>query len=313
MVIRHLTNHSVYSLSGEWPDLIPGDGIELLTGYSPVPEHCFGDTVSVHLPYSTDWYSVWTGRLEVPEDTPDDTARFIFYGRDREGIVDSLRTSMEIAAPLRPAYAVLHAGSANLNELLAQSYSDSDDDVLDAFAEAVNRAVSDFPGGEPPFRILFENQWWPGLRMLDGRNYRRLCDRIEFENWGLCLDTGHLLVTTQGSKDECQAVEMLLGIFDRYPKDMIDSIMTVHLHVNTSAGYISNYHVPDGYYDMSLDDRLTEGYRFVCGMDRHLPFTVRGASDLIDRLDPDYVTHEMGAVSREDFARDYRTQRSLFM
>ena len=311
--MRHLLNHSVYEESGSPPDLIPGDGLELLTGYSPVDPSAWTSAAAVHLPYAIDWYSIWTGRMEVPDDVPEGYIPYYFYGRDREDIVDNIRLAIECAAPLRPAYGVLHAGSANIDELLAQSYSDSDEDVLKAFAEIVNTAVSTFPKGEPPFRLVFENQWWPGLRMLDGKDYRTLCRELEFENWGLCLDTGHLLVTTQRSEGGVQAVELLLDIFDGYPDDMIDSIYAMHLHCNASAGYIAGYPVPAGFKRMSISDRITEGYGFVGGMDRHRPFSVPEVKKITDRIGPEFVNHEMGATDRDEMQRDYRLQRSFFI
>lgn len=311
-VKKHLRNFSVYAAPGETLDLRPGDGIELLTGYSPVEDRFRRDTVSVHLPYCTDWYSVWAGRDVIPEGTPDDDVRYIFYGRDREEIIDSVRRSIEIAAPLGPEYGVIHAGSANIGELLSPVYTDRDEDVLRAFAEILNQAVSGFKGGEPPFRLELENQWWPGLRMLDGSNYRTLCNELEFENWGLCLDTGHLMVATQEAFEECQSIDLLLGIFDRYPADMIDAVDVMHLHCNTSGGYIANYNVPDGFYEWGVNERISEGYGFVCGMDRHLPFSRKEAVRLVERLNPQYVTHEMGAVDPAENHTHYLHQRALF-
>ena len=243
--MQHLVSHSVYAQSGRQPSLCEGDGLELLTGFFDADVSQWKDAVSVHLPYVVDWYSVWCGRLDIPDDMSDDEVRFFSYGRDRNEIIDSVRKSIEFAHPFDPAYGVIHAGSANIKELFSTEYSDSDESVLKAFAEIVNEAVKGFPGGEPPFRLMFENQWWPGLRMLDGKNYKTLCDNVEFDNWGLCLDTGHLLVTTQQSRDELQAIDLLTDIFGGYPKEMIDSIGTIHLHVNTSAGYIRNYDAPN--------------------------------------------------------------------
>lgn len=294
------------------PPLHPGDGVELLTGYFKADPSNFPDAVSVHLPYVVDWYSVWSNRLDIGDQMDDEGVLFFSYGRDRESIVEAVRKGMECARPFEPAYAVLHAGSANIDELFSEHYSDSDFDVLSAFAEIVNDAVSAFPGGEPPFRLMFENQWWPGLRMLDGSDYRILCDKIEFENWGLCLDTGHLLVTTQRSKDELQSIDLLTEIFERYPKDMLDDIGVVHLHVNSSADYIKNYKAPKDVDKMCLNDRLGVGYSFVPGMDQHRPFSVKEVVGLIDLLDPDYVTHEMGASDPVQREADYRQQRSLF-
>ena len=310
--MRHLINHSVYHQSGRPPSLIKGDGIELLTGYFDIDPAQWPDAVSVHLPYTVDWYSVWKGRLGISSDMSDDEVRFFSYGRDREQIIDSVRKGIECARPLNPAYGVIHAGSANIDELLSENYTDTDPEVLTAFAEIVNDAVSSFPNGEPPFRLMFENQWWPGLRMMDGKDYRILCDRIEFENWGLCLDTGHLLVTTQRSKDELQSIDLLTGIFEGYPKDMIDDIGVIHLHVNSSADYIRNFDAPDDFLRMGINERLNIGYGFVGGMDQHRPFTIKDVTRITDILGPDYVTHEMGAPDTDVRDADYRLQRSMF-
>ncbi len=310
--MRHLINHSVYHQSGALPSLHPGDGLELLTGFFKSDVNEWPDAVSVHLPYVIDWYSIWKGRYTIPDDFPDDRVPFFSYGRDRESIIEAVRKCIECAAPFNPAYGVIHAGSANIKELFSTRYSDTDEEVLKAFAEIVNQAVSSFPGGEPPFRLAFENQWWPGLRMLDGKDFEFLCDNIEFDNWGLCLDTGHLLVTTQRSESEEQAIDLLTGIFSSYPKEMLDAIGTIHLHVNTSAGYIERFKAPEGIYDKPLDDILNEGYRFVPGMDQHRPFTIKDVRRITDILKPDFVTHEMGAPDAAKRDSDYLTQRLLF-
>ena len=312
MTLQHLVSHSVYVQSGKQPSLRKGDGLELLTGYFDVDVSQWKDAVSVHLPYVVDWYSVWNGRLALKDEMSDDDVLFFSYGRDRGSIVEAVRKCIEKASPFRPAYGVIHAGSANIRELFSTKYSDSDESVLKAFAEIVNQAVSSFPGNEPPFRLMFENQWWPGLRMLDGKNYGTLCDLIEFENWGLCLDTGHLLVTTQESRDELQAIDLLTDIFGNYPKEMIDAIGTIHLHVNTSAGYIGGYDAPADTANMPIKEVLNAGYGFVTGMDQHRPFTVKEVRRITDILRPDYVTHEMGAPDPAQRETDYHTQRSLF-
>ena len=310
--MRHLINYSVYHISGKQPSLVEGDGIELLTGYFDLDPSQWPDAFSVHLPYTVDWYSVWKGRLSIPDGMSGDEVRFFSYGRDRQQIIESVRRGIECARSLNPAYGVLHAGSANIDELLSERYSDTDLEVLTAFAEIVNEAVSAFPNGEPPFKLMFENQWWPGLRMLDDKEYRILRDKIEFDNWGLCLDTGHLLVTTQRSKDELQSIGLLTEIFEGYPKDMIDDIEVIHLHVNSSADYIRNFDGPKDFSNMGINDRLNVGYRFVGGMDQHRPFTVKEVTRITDILRPDFVTHEMGAHDTDVRDADYHRQRSLF-
>ena len=143
--MRHLVNYSVYQQSGVKPSLHPGDGLELLTGYFEADPKDFPDTVSVHLPYVVDWYSVWSGRYRVPDDYLDDHVPFFSYGRDRDSIIGAVRKCIECAAPFDPAYGIIHAGSANIKELFSERYSYSDHEVLKSFAEIVNQAVCD-PG-----------------------------------------------------------------------------------------------------------------------------------------------------------------------
>lgn len=305
--MKHLVNYSIYSESRKYPRLINGDGLELLTGYSDLNPSIWPKVSAVHLPYAIDWYSVWIGRIKAY----DDQVLFTHYGKDRESIIDAVRTGIKCAAKIKPAYGVFHAGSANLNELLNEKYSDNDQKVLSALTEIVNTVVSEYPNQEPPFRIHFENQWWPGLKLLDDKNFKFLCNKLEFDNWGLCLDVGHLLVTTQKSENEIQAINLLIEIFQNYPSDMIDAINTIHLHYNNSSGYIKRYDKTK-FYDSPYTERLRIGYDFVCGMDTHNPWSIKDVRKITDILKPDFITHEMSS-SGEKLQKDYEQQRSLFM
>ncbi|MCQ2052674.1 MAG: sugar phosphate isomerase/epimerase [archaeon] len=305
--MKHLVNYSIYSKSGKYPRLIHGDGLELLTGYSDLNPSAWPKAFAVHLPYATDWYSVWSGKTK----TYDDQVLFTHYGKDRESIIDAIRTGIRCATRLKPAYGVIHAGSVNLNELLDDKYSDTDQEVLAALAEIINTVVSEYTSGEPPFRIHFENQWWPGLKLLDDKNFRFLCNKLEFDNWGLCLDIGHLLVTTQKSENELQAINLLSEIFQNYSSDMIDAVKTIHLHYNNSSGYIRRYDKTK-FHDLPYTERLKVAYKFVCDMDMHRPWSIKDVRKITDIFKPDFITHEMG-TSGEKFQKDYEQQRSLFV
>ncbi len=297
----------------EVSDFLPdGDGIELLTGYTPVPDGYTDDVVSVHLPYATDWYGIWNGTREVPDDLSESDIRFIYYGADKSQIIKNIVDSIGIASVLEPEYGVMHAGSANLDELLRTEYSDDPSKVLSSFAEIMNDVVSEFPNGEPPFRLLFENQWWPGLQMLDAGGYRLLEKKIEFENWGLCLDTGHLLISAGGSKSESESIDTILDIVGKYPQDMLDSIMTMHLHCNTSYGILSRPQNDDGFSELSVMDRLSAAYAYICSVDTHRPFTDERAAEIAEAVNPLFLTHEMGASDGVSKGKDYLTQRELF-
>ena len=287
------------------------DGMELLTGYEPVDPSFREYCGSVHLPYAADWYGPATGKRPVDPDMEDGLIRYRHFGRDMDGIVSAVHTAICMAAPMDPAYGVFHAGSANINELLCYDYSDRDLDVIDVFAEIVNRAVADFPGGEPPFALAFENTWWPGFRFTDKASFNRLADRLEFEEWCLCLDTGHLLFALKGSDDEQEALEMLNAAADGYSDDMISRTVAMHLHVNTSRKVLRTLSDPDS-ASIPLEERMNRAYKLIGNVDQHRPFSDPAVRDFVDRIDPDFIVHEMGAVEIDDQIRDHICQRSLF-
>ncbi|MCQ2085977.1 MAG: sugar phosphate isomerase/epimerase [archaeon] len=309
--MKHLISSSIYDqvVGTNFPESI--EGVELLTGYNSIPESFFRNkVVSVHLPYSIDWYSAWSGNKKIPKEISDDNIKYIFYGRDKEDIIYNLHSAFRLASTLNPKYGVLHVGNVSISEVLKPTYSDSDDKILSAFIEVVNSVIALFPSPEPPFRILFENQWWPGLRMLDNTNYKTLCNKIEFENWGLCFDTGHLLVAKKGARTEGQAIDILENVIDKFSDDVLKSIMTVHLHVNTCYDYLKNYKAPH-VEDMPVTELVNLAYNHVCQMDQHRPFTTKRVSNLVRRLNPDYVTHEMGASNYEQKINDCISQISI--
>lgn len=316
--MNHLLNISVYhaeeSLAKAKAFCNDGryvDGLELLTGYEPVDPSFRDYCGSVHLPYAADWYGPATGKRPADPEMEDSLVRYRHFGRDMDEIVAAVRTAMTVAAPMEPAYGVFHAGSANIDELLCYDYSDRDSDVIDVFAEIVNRAVADFPNGEPPFTLAFENTWWPGLRFTDRRGFERLADRLEFDEWCLCLDTGHLLFALKGSDDEEEALEMLNATADGYSNDMLSRIVAMHVHVNTSRKALRTLTDPNS-ASLPVEERFGRVHKLIGNVDQHRPFSDPGIKDFVARMDPDFIVHEMGAVAIEDQIRDHICQRSLF-
>ena len=311
--MQHLLSFTVYddrSTLGPDPGATLGsigaDGVELLTSYS-VPDPWYrGIALAVHLPYATDWLAAWEGR---PYDMDGDSSRFYMFGRDRDEVIDSVSEAIRCAAVLEPAYGVFHAGNGDIRELISRGSLLDDGRVIDAYAEMVNSVVAGFPGGEPPFRILFENLWWPGLKLTDGRDFRRLESRIEFGNWGICLDTGHMMNCLPDIVTEQDGIDALEGIFSRYPDDLIDRVDTVHLHWSASYPYRSSFEERRPGDDIMAF--ITQAYGHISSIDQHMPFDDPRCLRLTDILKPEFVTHEMPG-SKAGMLEDFRTQRSLF-
>jgi len=315
--MKHLFSYSVFQPVDDLPGHGDGlkdigcDGVELFTLFERVPSSYKRVSPSVHLPYAVDWYSGWTGRANLDE-FDEDNVKYIMFGRDREEIVKNIREAILFASEIDPAYGVFHAGNTNMDDAMLREQTDNSRDILREFCEMMNQTASGFKNGEPPFKLAFENLWWPGLRLLDPWEYRYLDSHLEFDNWGLCLDTGHLMNTLPDAYDEQTCVDRLLEIFSRYPGEMIDRIGTVHLHVSTSAEYRNTFEPierPPGETMKSAVERI---YPHVSKIDQHRPFSTSGCRQLVEELSPDFVTHEMMGPTPEERIRDFLQQRAFF-
>ena len=317
--MKHLFNISVYhfpedlrracSAVGSEGSCV--DGLELLTGYGKVDPSLQRFSTSVHLPHSIDWYGPATGIRPVTSEITGDDLKFRHYGIDRNDIVRTLRLALRCAEPMEPMYGVLHASSANILEILASSYTDSDEKVLSTLISILNEVVSDFPEKEPPFTIALENTWWPGMRLLDGSLHDMLESELKFDDWGICLDTGHILFSSKLSTDEATALKVLNGCADNYPDELFDRLIAMHLHVNTSANLIDSTAVDDGHL-LPVDERVTKAFGRICSIDQHRPFTDPVVREYVERLAPEFVVHEMSSPSIPEQIRDHICQASFF-
>lgn len=285
------------------------DGFELFTMVEPVPpRYRIPQVLGVHLPYAIDWRCAWEGRFY--EDYPEDPVYFSF-GRDREEMVATICRMVECASVLDPSYAVFHAGNTDMRQVLNRRHRSDDLRVIEEFCEMVNTAVARFPKGEPPVRLAFENLWWEGLKLRDVREYEVLERRLEFDNWGLVLDTGHLMNTCDDAYDEDSAIDVTLDIVSGYSEDMLDRICTMHLQLSASGGF-RNGLKDESTEDMPMDVLMDKAYVRATAIDQHRPFTSVRVNEIVDAVHPEFVNHElMGGLSGDRFG-DLRKQRSLF-
>ena len=310
--MRHLLNYSVYedlSFFGDdiWYTLysVGCDGLELLTSFEPVDPVYREYAETVHLPYAVDWLAAWDGR---PYDFDDESTRYIMYGRDQEEVVDNLETAINCAASVSPAHGVLHAANADIFDLRHKRYLRDPKYVLRAFTDMVNQTVARMPGGEPPFKIVFENLWWPGLRLLDESDFNFLQDRLEFDNWGFCIDTGHMMSSIPRIYTEQDGIEALKEVFMGYSRDLIRRVSAVHFHWSASGKYRESFQeqdMGDDAYKFYCD-----AYNHVSQIDHHMPFKDPACKELLDILEPTYVIHELSG-SKTGVLEDFLQQRSL--
>lgn len=58
--------------------------------------------------------------------------------------------------------------------------------------------------------------------------------------------------------------------------------------------------------------RFGQSYGHILAIDRHRPWTDPGVADLLDRIGPQYVTHELAAADRKQRARAVRRQKTTW-
>ena len=317
--MKHLHPWSVFEDPSEFPghgplsDRIAAfglDGLEMFTMAEPIPEKFrLPEVTAVHLPYAIDWRCAWEGRLY--EGMPEDLTYFSF-GRDRAEMVDTVHRMIDYAAVLNPAYGVIHAGNSDMRQVLKKRQDSDDLMIIGEFCELMNRAVADFPGGEPPYTVVFENLWWEGLRLLDPAEWRLLEDKLEFDNWGLLLDTGHLMNALDCAYDEESAIGGVIDVVSRYPSDMIDRIKAMHLQLSTTAAFREKIVDDCRHEGESWNDYSARAYHRAHDIDEHRPFSSMSVHGIIDIVKPDYINHELMGGRSGDRYGDLRQQMSLF-
>ena len=317
--MKHLHCWSVFEDFSEFPGDGPlgsrlsdlgVEGFELFTLVDPVPEKFIvPEVVSVHLPYAIDWRSAWEGRHY--EGAPEDLTYFTF-GYDRDEMVDTVHRMIDVASVVRPAYGVVHAGNTDLRQVLHKRHESDNLKVLSEFCELMNRAVSSFPGGEPPYTLAFENLWWEGLTLRDPREWELMERELEFSNWGFTLDTGHMLNTSDHASEEGEAIDELIRIVSEYPQEMRDRIVAMHVQMSLTSEFRSTI-VSEGRGEgESWDSFMKRAFRRASEIDEHRPFSDPRIAEVVRIVDPGYVNHELLGSHSHDRYGDLRQQTSLF-
>ncbi len=251
-------------------------------------------TVGVHLNYWPYWMDFWLKKAKRLKQQFRNIRERNKYFKDAMSCDEWLaviRRNIAAALEQKPEYLVWHVAEANNEEIFTFAFNYSDREVLTAAADVFN-AVSDEIPAEIP--VLFENLWWPGLRLTDARNVKYFFERINRKNAGIMLDTGHLMNTNTKLKNEADGAEYICRIFDKLGEQAA-LVKGVHLSCSLSGGY-----------QRGLTHQLPEKidvetiWRHITNIDQHKPFRTKAAKQILDCIQPQYVVHEVGYDSLKD-------------
>lgn len=284
------------------------DGVELMDYGDDIsaiiPEE---KVIGVHMLCPYHWLDFWNGDLErcIREYGTLERVYQTFGGTDRQALVNAFLRDWNRACAHQAEYAVYHISDVTCMECLTGEYAHTDEEVIDAVCELINRALP--ATAEGPW-LLLENLWYPGLTFTRSEMTRRLLEGIHYPKTGFMLDTGHLMHTNLELNSQEEAVAYIHRCLDQHGA-LCEHIRGIHLNQSLTGAYRKLLMQNPPELSEDYNKRMGEIYTCVFQMDQHKPFTCAGVRELIQRIHPDYLTYEFISNNREEHMEMLRQQR----
>lgn len=283
------------------------DALELM--HLPGGEPSFFQRENVrglHLRNWYDWVDLWKGNMEnlMREYGTMDQIREIYGGLGREQILKPLQADLELARRFHVSYVVFHVCDVKNTEFFTNCVLHTDEEVVDAAAELINELLD---GKSFEFEFLMENLWWPGLTMTRPEITERLLAQVHYPRKGIMLDTGHLMHTNLDLSTEEEAIDYVLEQIGKHGK-MVSYIRGMHLNQSLTGSYVKEFLSRKDEMPASCKERDAVCYEHVFRIDPHLPFTSPRAWELVEAVQPEYLTYEFISKSREELEEKIRRQ-----
>lgn len=261
------------------------DGVEMFVYQEMSAEDAIA-TVGAHLRYWPSWLGFWQHDMErVKSDLPEEKNIKAYYGAvTPEQWLDVIRVNINEALKLSPQYLVWHISEASMEELYTMKFKYDDMQVISGAAEVFNAVASVIPAN---VTVLFENLWWPGLRLTNKLVVKTFFDRVNRKNVGIMLDVGHLANTNASLKCEDDIVEYTLATV-RNLGEWAQYIKGIHLSKSLSGEYMNSFK-----REFPKSASFAEHYRHITNIDQHKPFTDTNLEKVVHLVKPDYLVHEL--------------------
>ncbi|WP_270941141.1 TIM barrel protein [Romboutsia lituseburensis] len=277
------------------------DAIELLAPLGYEEELISKDIIKgVHLKHYPMWLDFWNGDKEgLLEDfnSVEDVINF-YGGNSKKDIIDHYKKEIKAAESLNAEYAVFHVSHVKLNHCYSYDFTYTDKNVIDSTIELVNEIFKDL---DTNINILFENLWWPGLRMVDCELVKYFIENIEYENKGFMLDTGHLLNTNLNINTEEEGIDFLIDTVNNLG-ELKEYIKGIHLSKSISSKYVKEQISKFSNTSKKIDVFNEEVYFHVAKIDEHKPFTNKKIKQLLNIINPKYLVYEFITTSLDELS-----------
>ena len=252
------------------------------------------------------WMDLWMGNEKALLEEFDswEQVEKTYGGRKREDLVSYFRRDLELARRLKVQYVVFHVSEVKIRESFTYNFKYTDEEVVDAAAELINLLMD---GQDYSFYFLMENLWWPGLRFTRPKITWRLLDKVHTEKKGLMLDTGHLLHTNLELKNQRDGLEYINRMLDEH-QDLLKYIKGVHLQQSITSEFVKEMKKTPIEWEKDYYGRWCQVFAYIFQIDLHQPFTEPGVSQMVQRINPQFLTYELISRDREEHERLLREQ-----
>lgn len=221
-----------------------------------------------------------------------------WMGMDRQALVAHYREQLDYARDMQAEYVVFHVTQVDDEEGFTYRLKHSDREVVLAACELINALLE---GQDYHFHFLMENLWWAGLNFTDPAVTGLLIENVRYEKKGLMLDTGHFLHTNHELKTQKEALGYLEAMLDAH-REFLPYIKGIHLQQSLTGAYVKDWLKEPRPLPEDPGERFRQVYEHIFAIDKHLPFTAPGVKELVQRIDPLYVTYEYITRSRKELA-----------
>lgn len=289
------------------------DGVEGIWAGVDIPQDFPRDLlVGYHLTFYPDWLDFYRDdkRALAEKYGSVETAYRYFGGQGADFLLQVYRDDIKRAERLGAAYIVFHVSDTSNEESFTYRWRHSDREVLDASIEIINEILGD----EHEFLFLMENQWWPGFKFTDPHDTAYLLERVNYEKRGIMLDTGHLMSCNTALQTQSEGAEYIHRMLDRHG-ELTKAICGLHLHYSLSGSYVRAHtgYLPAGYPQNDPWGQSELSFRQVQMIDAHTPWTDPAVAEVVERIAPQFVTHELKSYMPAQKLAEVRLQQLAMM
>lgn len=280
------------------------EGIELglsdAYDISKIPE---GIVEGVHLKFYPMWLDFWRGNLEKVENILGGQEEVMAYygGLSPEALVDAYKAQYQKAKALKAKYMVFHVCDCPPKSAFTWQFDYSDEEVMKATAELVNRA---FPQEEDGPMLLFENLWWPGLTYLNKALTINFLEEINYPSKGYVVDLSHLILTNNTIDNEDKCCNYIKKVIENLGEARKD-IKVVHINKTLPKYYMRqnhSYKLEKYEKGRTKQQKMSILREHIQKLDPHMPFDHECIKDILAYIAPEFGVYETNPTTRHELA-----------